>query len=100
MGYYLYLPAVLLDHDMTMRRTAARSFGGDIPVTYGVRSIPPHGRLLDKHPIGVAVMLAPFFLVGQLAADAFGSRMDGLSRPYQVAAAAGGLTYALLGWGG
>ncbi len=96
-GYYLYLPAGLLDHDVTMRRTAARSFGGDISAAYGVRPVPPHGRLLDKYPIGEAVMLVPFFLAGHLAADAFGSTTNGFSRPYQVAAAAGGLTYVLLG---
>src|SRR5207249_492872 len=27
-GYYVYLPAALLDHDLTMRKTGARSFGG------------------------------------------------------------------------
>ena len=96
-GYYLYLPAVLIDHDVTMERTAERSFAGRPGDLQGVRRVPPRGRLLDKYPVGEAIMLTPFFAVGHVAALALGAEANGFSRPYQVAAAAGGLAFATLG---
>jgi hypothetical protein len=96
-GYYLYLPAVLIDHDVTMERTAERSFAGSPAEMAGVRRVPPSGRLLDKYPVGEAIMLAPFFAAGHVAARALGAEANGFSRPYQVAAAAGGLVFAAMG---
>jgi hypothetical protein len=98
-GYYLYLPAVILDRDVTMQRTAQRSFGGrtrELQVV-GVHRVPPYNRYLDKYPIGEAMMLIPFFLVGDVAAHLTDAANNGFSKPYQLAAAAGGFVYALLG---
>ena len=97
MGYYLYLPAVVLDRDITMERTAERSFAGRTGEMQGVRRVPPKDRYLDKYPLGEAIMLAPFFVLGDAAARVLGARTDGFSTPYQWAAAAAGLVYALLG---
>jgi hypothetical protein len=94
LSYYLYLPAALLDHDLTFRRTLARSFDGDYRVA---DLVPRRHAYLDKHPVGEALMLLPFFGGAQLAADLGGSRRNGFARPYQVAAVAGGIVYALLG---
>ena len=63
-GYYVYLPALFLDHDLTMRRTGARSFGGDpayIPGVRWVRTTVPAGypgqhMPLDQFGIGEAVL--------------------------------------------
>jgi hypothetical protein len=96
-GYYLYLPALFIDRDITMERTAARSFGGTIDPVYGVRRVPPRQRLLDKYTVGEAIMLLPFFAVANLAAFVFGDEMNGFSSPYQAMAALAGLTFALLG---
>ena len=96
-GYYLYLPAVLLDRDVTMERTARRSFLGDESDMTGVRRVPPRNRYLDKYPVGEAIMLAPFFVVGDISARLSGATADGFSTPYQVAAAGGGLFFALVG---
>ena len=94
LSYYLYLPAVLLDHDVSFRTTVNRDFGGQ----YGAADLVPKRRgYLDKHPPGEAIMLLPFFGVGQLAAAASGAPRTGFSRPYQVAAVAGGLGFALIG---
>ena len=96
-GYYAYLPAVLLDHDVTMRRTVARSFAGDVYALPGVRPTAPGGDLLDQFPVGEAVLTAPFFAVGHLVARADGVRANGYSWPYEATAAAAGLTYMLSG---
>ncbi len=97
MGYYLFLPAVLIDRDVTMERTAQRSFAGRTSYMSGVRRVAPRGRYLDKYPVGEALMLLPFFATGHAAAILIGSDRNGFSTPYQVAAATAGLVYALLG---
>jgi hypothetical protein len=96
-GYYLYLPAVLLDHDVTMERTAARSFDGRETEMAGVRRVPPHNHYLDQFPIGEAVMMLPLFGIGHAVAVSGDSRENGFSLPYQVAAAAAGFSYLLVG---
>jgi hypothetical protein len=104
-GYYVYLPAVFLDHDLTMRRTAARSFGGDpgyIPGVKWVRTSVQAGhagqhRPLDQFGVGEAVLIAPFFALGHALAAVLNERRDGFSWPYQAAASAAGLVYMLLG---
>jgi hypothetical protein len=108
MGYYLYLPAVLLDHDVTMERTLERSRAETLEmrqinccekqgIVASVRRVPPHQHYLDKYAIGEAIMLVPFFVTADAVAYATGSTRNGFSWPYQAAATAGGLTYALLG---
>jgi hypothetical protein len=96
-GYYIYLPAILLDHDVTMQTTVGRSFAAQGDFAPGlVRTYPEH-RFLDEFGIGEAVMILPFFVVGHLVAIASGASRNGFSWPYQAAAAAAGFTYALAG---
>lgn len=97
LGYYVYLPAALLHHEVSMERTADRSFGGDPTEIPGVRRTPPHDRPLNQFGIGEAVMIAPFFGVGHLLALIAGAPRDGFSWPYQATAAAAGFVYALFG---
>jgi len=100
LGYYVYLPAVFLDHDVTMVRTAARSFGNDPTNIPGVNLVSTRSggvRPLDKYGIGEAVMMAPFFGVGDALAVITSEPRDGFSWPYQAADNAAGLVYASLG---
>src|SRR5712671_4476695 len=97
-GYYLYLPATLIDHDLTLQTTIARSFGGRIPEWAGVNRFRDTNRLLIKYPPGEAIMLAPFFLVAHVVTKVSGiAEADGFSVLYQAAGAIGGLCYLLLG---
>ena len=98
MGYYLYLPALIIDHDLTLETTIARSFGGTSPEWAGVNRIRETNRLLIKYPPGEAIMLAPFFLLAHgLTLVSSVAEADGFSVLYQAAAAIGGLAYVLLG---
>jgi len=100
LSYYVYLPAVLLDHDVTMVRTAARSFGGDptnIAAVDWTRTSSGTQLPLDPHGVGEAVLMSPFFAVGHLLAVLTKEPRDGFSWPYQAAAVAAGLMYVLLG---
>ncbi len=104
-GYYVYLPAALLDHDLTLRRTAARSFGGDPRYIPGVRLVrttvplgyPGQHQYLDQYGIGEAALISPFFLTGWGLAIVMHQPRDGFSWPFQAAASAAGLVYMLLG---
>lgn len=84
-GYYGYLRAVFINHDLGHERPNH---------TYLHRT--PQGTL-NKYFAGEAVMLTPFFLVAHGWAHLSGAATDGLSTPYMRAVGIAGLTYALLG---
>ncbi|KAA9331351.1 hypothetical protein F0P96_13975 [Hymenobacter busanensis] len=101
MGYYLYLPAQFIYHDLSHM-----AFIGDIMREYAptgsfyqAYQVPggPEGDLVMKYTCGLAVLQFPFFWLGHWAAALFGYPQDGFSAPYQIAIAFGGLAYALLG---
>ena len=103
LGYYLYLPAHFIYHDL-----ATFSFMPDIMREYQpsgsyYQSFPfpgaAPGAQVMKYPIGLAVLNTPFFGLGHWAAGHWGYKQDGFSAPYQMAISLGGLLYALLGLG-
>jgi hypothetical protein len=78
LGYYQFLPAVFLEHD--------------------IRSLPwvhilPDGSKLSIFTIGVAILQAPFFLLGHLAAWILDAQLDGFSAPYATAQQIGASIY-------
>lgn len=95
-GHYLYLPAALIDHDLTLEKTVQRDFGGHRPETAGVNRAET-GRMLDKYPIGEAVLLLPFFGIAHLVTLAVGFEANGFSAIYEYATVAAGLTYMTVG---
>lgn len=84
-GYYGYLRAVFINHDLGHERPNS---------TY--LNVTPDGTL-NKYFAGEAVMLLPFFLVAHGWAHVSGEVTDGLSTPYLHAIGLAGLAYALLG---
>ena len=103
MGYYLYLPAHFIYHDLSRlsfipdilrEYNPTGSFYQAFPVPGG-----PAGTMVMKYPIGLALLNTPFFLLGHWAAGHWNYARDGFSAPYQMAIAGGSLLYALLGLG-
>jgi hypothetical protein len=103
MGYYLYLPAQFIYHDLSHL-----SFVPDIMREYQPSGgfyqafqVPgaPEGTMVMKYTCGLALLFTPFFWLGHWAAGLTGYTQDGFSAPYQIAIAFGGLLYALLGLG-
>jgi len=103
MGYYIYLPAHFIYHDL-----GHMAFAHDIMREYNPSSsfyqafqVPggPAGQLVTKYTGGLALLWTPFFFLGHWAAGALDYPQDGFSAPYQVAIAFGGLLFALLGLG-
>jgi len=94
-GYYAYLPAVFLHRDITMRTLVEDVFRGHPPA--GVTRWGGSRRYLDKYPAGEAMLLAPFFGFGSLAAALSGYRLNGYSPPFQQAVALAGVCYLVIG---
>ena len=96
-GYYAYLPAYLIQHDPTFHQFVAGDLHGFSLASVGLSLDPGTGNYLEKYPIGEAVMLLPFFLVGHFIAMAAGQPADGYSRIEEIAAGLGGVVYMILG---
>lgn len=108
-GYYAYLPAVFIYDDINFDFMIDE----DVPYTKGINSFErvfnpreaevmgfnklENGNILDKYPIGVAVMLAPFFVIGHIFSLIFGTNLSGWSFFYQYFCFYGGVVYFLLG---
>ena len=65
-SYYVYLPAWLLDGDPSLDTVARDCCGGAFPDFTGIRRWPGTDRWVNSHPIGVAILTAPFFGVAHL----------------------------------
>jgi hypothetical protein len=78
-GYYAYLPLYFVHHSLAF---SVLPFNHAI---YGFRVSPHTGRLANLYPVGPALCMAPFFLVGHLVAAIGGWPADGYSPPYQWA---------------
>ena len=103
MGYYLYLPAKFIYHDLSHLTFAADIMREYAPSSsfYQASQVPgaPEGQLVMKYTAGLALLWAPFFWLGHWVAGWLHYPQDGFSAPYQVAIGLGGMLYALLGMG-
>ena len=102
LGYYAYLPSVLLYGDPSFGESAASPFGGAFPAWSGIRPYGDSGVYLDRYTMGVAVLALPFFAAAHLvtlAARAMGVPVaaDGYSFFYQHGFGLSGLAYMVLG---
>ena len=96
MGYYLYLPAIFIEGDLTLSSTIAGRFRGELPVWAGILPTGT-GSYLIKYGIGVALLQLPFFGLATLVAYGFDYPVNGYSAPFHWANAVSGIFYLLLG---
>jgi len=96
-SYYVYLPSLFLYHDATLETLANDWYGGPYPDYAGIRRWPSTHRWLNLHPIGTAIMMAPFFLAADLLTLWSNLPRDGFSLYYQHGAALAAVAYVLLG---
>jgi len=98
LGYYQYLPAVLIHGDIGRQAwlegidSTYDLSGGSI---YQVTDL-PNGNRATKYFCGIALMQAPFFAIGHMAAGLTGAPRDGFSPPYQWAIALSPLFYCII----
>jgi len=96
-SYYVYLPATLIYKDPSLTALADEWYGGVYPDFTGITRRPDTGRWLNPHPIGVAILMAPFFLLSDALTWWSNLPRDGFSFYYQHGAGLAGIVYFLAG---
>ena len=94
--YYVYLPSWFLYHDATLASVADDCCGGEFPDAAIIRW-PGTRRWVNAHPIGVAVMQAPFFAIAHALTRWSNLTADGFTMYYQHAAGLAGLVWSMAG---
>lgn len=102
-GYYAYLPSLFIYGDIAdMKDTYLARFRylNEQPALPGpgdVLTPAENGRSINKYTAGVAVLQAPFFVLGHLIAWLSGYPRDGYSLPYMMAIHLANFFYACIG---
>ena len=92
-GYYVYLPALFLyEFNSSKFPSKVDSLTGN-----GFYLDPNNNKIQSKYPVGVAVLLSPFFMVAHSYAIVSNKKTDGFSMPYQNAIDFASVFYVLLG---
>jgi hypothetical protein len=96
-SYHVYLPSIVFHGSPRLWATADDQYGGGYPEHTGILRWPNTSWWLNPHPIGVAVLMLPFFLVAHALTLWSNLPPDGFSLYDQIAATLGGLTYGTAG---
>jgi glycosyltransferase involved in cell wall biosynthesis len=99
-GYYLYLPATFIHHDLGIRNFAwVQQILDTYHPTIGFYQayLSPGGDYVMKYPMGMAIMYSPFYFLGQVMVQFTSYSHDGFTPPYQLCIAIGGLFYTVAG---
>ena len=99
-GYYLYLPAKFIYHDLALRDFSWVQHILDLykpTIGFYQAYMGPEGDYVLKYSMGLAILYSPFFFLGHITALISGFPADGFSLPYQVSIAFGSIVYAVAG---
>jgi len=97
-GYYAYLPAVFVYHDLNFGfyQKAEVENAADPNLVYDYRAT-YNGYIINKYFVGEALLLAPFYELVHLLAKQTSFAADGYSKPYVISVTLAALFYLLLG---
>jgi hypothetical protein len=96
-SYYVYLPSWFLYHDATLASVADDCCGGEFPAYTAIIRWPGTNRWVNAHPIGVALMQTPFFVIAHGLTRWTNLSPDGFTLYYQHAAGVSGLFWTVGG---
>jgi hypothetical protein len=96
-SYYVYLPAWAIFHDPSLQAVADDCCGGEFPAWTAIVRWPLTRQWVNAHPIGEAVLIAPFFALAHVLTRWTNLSPDGFSLYYQHGAGLAGLSYVLAG---
>lgn len=97
-GYYGYLPAVFIHHDLQWRWLKSEEIKIVQAEESGNFVVPsPNGGTVDKCFAGVACVTLPFFLIAHTAALAFGLDAGGYSPIYAASVGVAALAWCFIG---
>ena len=98
-GYYLYLPAIFIHHDLFLNDLSSveqvLETYKNAPALYQVNQT-LNGNVI-RYPIGMALLYFPFFILGHFSAWLLDFPMDGFSAPYNFWINISSLVYVLAG---
>lgn len=99
-GYYLYLPAAFIYHDLKLSDISwVQQIIEQYQATstlYQATELPAGGWVM-KYSMGMAVLNAPAFFIAHVFSILTGYKPDGFSLPYQYTWAISGLVYTAIG---
>ena len=90
-GYYSYLPALFIDHDISFKKSKSLDENNYNYVTN------KQGQHVIKYSVGMAILYAPFFFSAHILADSLNYEPNGYSEIYQAFIEFSGLFYLLFG---
>ena len=98
-GYYAYLPAAFIYHDLGRADSLAIIQKAQLAPKWRYMGLMrlANGKVIPKYTLGVALGDLPWFAGAHLYAGLTGQPQDGFARPYQHIVMLAGLAYALLG---
>lgn len=100
LGYYLYLPTAFNNGDLTIHNyEQLENVLKQYHVADGFYQAfkVENGNWVMKYPMGLAVLYFPFYLIGDLFAQALDMPTDGFSMPYQLSVLFGCGIYTIVG---
>lgn len=92
-GYYVYLPAVFIYKDINFE--FVKKIPENNPQIFWPTEV-GNGKIVNKYPIGIALLLAPFFFLAHFLSPLFGEPQDGFSLLYRIAPYLSSLFYMLI----
>lgn len=99
-GYYMYLPLKFKYHDLKVQDfsviTHIMNTYHNSETFYQALQW-ENGNWIMRYPIGLAVLLSPFYFLADFIVQYTGYPADGFSKPYQLCILYGGLCYAIIG---
>jgi len=84
-GYYAYLPAIFTDQNI-QQLNANNAFTNEL-----------NGKNFIKYPVGVALLISPFYFIALLFSLIAGVAVHGYSLPFQIAVQVAALIYSIIG---
>ncbi len=99
-GYYFYIPAWFIHHDVGIKDFGwVKQILDTYHPTIGFYQAyaGPAGDWVMKYPMGMSILYFPFFAIGHVAAHIFHYPANGFTLPYQVSVALGGVVYTVIG---
>ena len=99
LGYYDYLPSLFIHHDL-VRKDASPGSAQDLYQRIAhldwYNQLSDNNRMVNKYPVGVSILLTPFFGVATLFAEPTGDANDGYQAVFQQSVYIGALFYLFL----
>ncbi|MGE0638471.1 MAG: hypothetical protein AB7G44_02325 [Bacteroidia bacterium] len=96
-GYYAYLPAIVIYHDLnfTYHDSLVRKYYN--PAKYYDYRIIYNGKVINKYYAGTALCILPFFVAGHIWSLYTDYSADGFSTPYYIAVSIASIFYLFIG---